>query len=135
MSSEKQYEDQPPPYPDGSQPGPMQPQSLMPPGPVPAPQAAPAHQVNVMPGPVCVQSTVCYGEYSMAIQCPHCHNTVNTRITHQTGLLTWLVAGGIFLVGGFLGCCLIPFCVDFCLDVVHSCPNCNQQLGVYQRLH
>uniref|UniRef100_K1R4U1 Lipopolysaccharide-induced tumor necrosis factor-alpha factor-like protein n=1 Tax=Magallana gigas TaxID=29159 RepID=K1R4U1_MAGGI len=31
-------------------------------------------------------------------------------------------------------CCLIPFCVDGCKDVVHSCANCHQTIGRYNRM-
>ncbi|RMZ93721.1 lipopolysaccharide-induced tumor necrosis factor-alpha factor -like protein [Brachionus plicatilis] len=41
------------------------------------------------------------------------------------GLATWLLSGGIALLGCIFGCCLIPFFIDACKDVEHYCPNCN----------
>ncbi|VDP78390.1 unnamed protein product [Echinostoma caproni] len=34
----------------------------------------------------------------------------------------------------FFGCCLIPFCVNTCKDVVHKCPSCGQRIGSYRRI-
>lgn len=39
-----------------------------------------------------------------------------------------------FLYRLWLGCCLIPFCVDGCKDVVHSCPNCRHTIGKFNRM-
>jgi hypothetical protein len=33
------------------------------------------------------------------------------------------------LVGCWLGCCLIPFCVDDCKDTTHTCVNCQRVIG------
>ena len=33
-----------------------------------------------------------------------------------------------------MGCCLIPFCVDSLMDVLHTCPVCQQELFCYKRL-
>lgn len=32
-----------------------------------------------------------------------------------------------------LGCCLIPCCIDECMDVHHNCPNCKAYLGRFRR--
>jgi len=31
-------------------------------------------------------------------------------------------------------CAFIPFCVDDCKDVIHTCPNCGVVLGCHRRL-
>lgn len=33
----------------------------------------------------------------------------------------------------WLGCCLIPCCIDECMDVHHSCPHCKAYLGRHRR--
>ena len=53
-----------------------------------------------------------YGDMPIQCTCPHCHQTICTRIEKKTALLSWLLCGGILLFGGWLGCCLIPFCMD-----------------------
>lgn len=60
---------------------------------------------------VTTQSLI-YGDMPIQCICPHCHQAIVTRVEKKTGLVSWLVCGGIVLVGGWLGCCLIPFCVD-----------------------
>jgi len=33
----------------------------------------------------------------------------------------------------WFGCCLIPCCIDECMDVHHTCPNCKAYLGRHRR--
>lgn len=55
---------------------------------------------------------ILYGDNPIQCICPHCHQTICTRVEKKTALLSWLLCGGILLFGGWLGCCLIPFCID-----------------------
>ncbi|XP_054549925.1 lITAF domain-containing protein isoform X2 [Talpa occidentalis] len=66
--------------------------------------------------------------------CPYCGNYIITVPTRVPGVLTWLLCTGLLLFGCFLGCCLIPFCVDSLMDVKHLCPVCGSELFRYRRL-
>ncbi|KAK6973510.1 cell death-inducing p53-target protein 1 [Biomphalaria glabrata] len=70
-------------------------------------------------------------QFPAYIVCQHCQATVTTSTEYTTGLLTWAVAGVICLFGLWLGCCLIPFCIDGTKDVIHRCPNCKQVVGKF----
>ncbi|KAG8432903.1 hypothetical protein GDO86_017242 [Hymenochirus boettgeri] len=69
-----------------------------------------------------------------ATTCPVCKQNIVTRIQYTTGLLVWLIFGVLLLFGCWLGCCLIPFCLDSCKDVDHFCPNCNHHVYKYKRM-
>ncbi|GAB6029993.1 hypothetical protein CHUAL_005685 [Chamberlinius hualienensis] len=77
---------------------------------------------------------VAYGEQSMQVQCGYCRATVFTQTKVKPGGLSWLVFALCCLFGCWLGCCLIPFCVDSMQDVEHYCPNCKAKLGTYSRM-
>ncbi|XP_052264491.1 lipopolysaccharide-induced tumor necrosis factor-alpha factor homolog isoform X5 [Dreissena polymorpha] len=75
-----------------------------------------------------------FRESPVRIKCQFCQADIVTSTYYDTGTLTWIACFVIFIVGCWLGCCLIPFCLDGCKDVVHQCPNCNQQVGRYNRM-
>ena len=89
--------------------------------PVPAPMPAPVQPLHLGPG-----SVMCV--------CPACHATITTTTVYEAGGLCWLVCLLLCIFGFVLGCCLIPFCINDCKDVVHKCPNCNALIGKYTRL-
>lgn len=75
-----------------------------------------------------------FRESPVHTRCPHCQAEVVTATLYETGTFTWIVCLILCLVGCDLGCCLIPFCVDGCKDVIHSCPNCRQQIARWSRM-
>ncbi|XP_033630669.1 cell death-inducing p53-target protein 1 homolog [Asterias rubens] len=68
------------------------------------------------------------------MNCPNCNNLVTTVTHKEIGLMVWLMVGGMILVGLWLGCCLIPFCIDGIKDTVHTCPNCKHTLGKFTHM-
>lgn len=53
--------------------------------------------------------------------CPQCRATITTRVKYEPATKTHLFAGLICLMGGWLGCCFIPYCIDACQAAEHSC--------------
>lgn len=135
----------PPPYPSGGgYQAPGMPGSYMPPQPQPYPRPQP---YPVCPGPqptstttIVTQPTTAvfmnatFGESPVSMVCPHCQTHIITCTTYQDGTLTWLASGALCLLCCWVGCCLIPFCLDGCKDVIHSCPNCHARLGTFRRM-
>ncbi|XP_069066618.1 LITAF domain-containing protein-like isoform X2 [Pleurodeles waltl] len=97
------------------------------------PAAAMYGQPVVASPPVIVVPAPC-GDTPVRTTCPACHQQIVTSTRPTPGLLTWLLFGGFILFGCWLGCCLIPFCVDSLQDVNHFCPNCNHLVGRHKRL-
>uniref|UniRef100_A0A0B6ZZV9 LITAF domain-containing protein n=1 Tax=Arion vulgaris TaxID=1028688 RepID=A0A0B6ZZV9_9EUPU len=75
-----------------------------------------------------------FREVPVRMRCPHCSADVVTAIEYETGTFAWVICMLLFVFGCFLFCCLLPFCVDGCKDVVHKCPNCHQQIGRFSRM-
>ncbi|NWU60473.1 LITAF factor, partial [Pterocles burchelli] len=83
---------------------------------------------------VYVQQPVVFYDRPVQMCCPSCNQMIVTRLSYDSGALTWLSCGGLCLLGCIAGCCLIPFCIDALKDVDHTCPNCNALVGSYKRL-
>eukprot|EP01084_Bolivina_argentea_P062849 114883_1 len=89
--------------------------------PIPTQQYAQQPQVIVVqpnPGAVPLPTQI-VSRHSQQMLCSRCGIVVPTVVSHSAGLATWAVAGGLCLFGCWLGCCLIPFCVDDLQDVEH----------------
>ncbi|XP_065889424.1 lipopolysaccharide-induced tumor necrosis factor-alpha factor homolog [Dysidea avara] len=111
----------------------------------PPPQTAPAPQqaqnttvVVQQPQAAVVTKGVHFGPSPMSYNCHICHTQQVTRVDYKSGALTCLIVLVIFLLG-FLCClfwpfCCVPLCISGTKDVYHTCPNCNNQVGVHKRI-
>ncbi|XP_025832521.1 cell death-inducing p53-target protein 1 isoform X2 [Agrilus planipennis] len=84
-------------------------------------------------GPEILTTVVPLGPNATHMICPHCHAEIDTTTKTQPGLIAYISGLIICLTGCPFGCCLIPCCIDKCMDVHHSCPNCDTYLGRYKR--
>ncbi|KAL4239534.1 cell death-inducing p53 target 1 [Mactra antiquata] len=75
-----------------------------------------------------------FRETAVHTRCQYCHADIITATSYETGNFAWLICLILCCFGLDAGCCLIPFCVDTCKDVVHTCPNCQQVLHRWTRM-
>ncbi|KAF9359444.1 hypothetical protein BGX26_012344 [Mortierella sp. AD094] len=111
------------------------------PPPPPAQFLAPhqQQQANVMASPLILMKPPCRIEDLKSkpgvVVCQHCHYLVLTETTPENGSCTYLGILGLLLAGvTSCGCCLLPLCITSCKDIMHSCPNCHDDIGLYSRL-
>ncbi|XP_068593548.1 lipopolysaccharide-induced tumor necrosis factor-alpha factor homolog [Cebidichthys violaceus] len=71
--------------------------------------------------------------YPALTTCPSCQTQVTTQVTYKAGRLAWLMCLLLVLCGLVLGCCLIPFFVNYFKDACHTCPCCHLLLHVHRR--
>uniref|UniRef100_A0A914CAC7 LITAF domain-containing protein n=1 Tax=Acrobeloides nanus TaxID=290746 RepID=A0A914CAC7_9BILA len=79
-----------------------------------------------------------FGPFPVEMDCPYCQNHIVTHTTNIAGALPWIILVvcavlGFFLLIPWCLCCL-PFCIDSCLDVLHTCPSCKRAVGRFSRL-
>ncbi|KAL4426775.1 hypothetical protein ABPG74_006572 [Tetrahymena malaccensis] len=79
--------------------------------------------------PQVVQNMACMSPYPVQTTCHNCKKTLTTTVTSKAGSGTWMMSLILCL---FTCCCCIPFCIDSCKDKVHTCPDCQTQLGVLE---
>lgn len=84
-------------------------------------------------GPTIITTVVPVGPASTHMICPSCHAEINSQTTTSPGLIAYVSGFLIALFGCWLGCCLIPCCIDECMDVHHTCPHCKAYLGRHRR--
>ncbi|XP_052704954.1 lipopolysaccharide-induced tumor necrosis factor-alpha factor homolog [Crassostrea angulata] len=73
-------------------------------------------------------------EWPVHTECPYCGGFILTSLEYETGTLTWIMCFFIMFIGLFLGCCLVPFCMDGCKDIAHICPDCKKEVGRFYRI-
>ncbi|KAL2096646.1 hypothetical protein ACEWY4_008794 [Coilia grayii] len=104
------------------------------PPPAYTPGSFPPSYNETMPVPVVVvQPTAALADHPTATVCPHCHCQVTTSITHKPGMSAWSTCLLLTLLGLICGFCLIPFMINKCKDVHHSCPECHRHIGIFVR--
>ncbi|RWS19849.1 lipopolysaccharide-induced tumor necrosis factor-alpha factor-like protein [Leptotrombidium deliense] len=109
------------PYPDQFQPGFPQRTAW---GPAP---------INTQPTRTIIVATNDFGPFPTKAMCPRCNCEILTQTRPLIGIITWLIAGGLCVVG-CIPCCLIPFFVQTCQDCEHRCSVCQSPIGVYKRM-
>eukprot|EP01002_Notosolenus_urceolatus_P014495 NODE_6052_length_657_cov_77.299342_g5131_i0.p2 GENE.NODE_6052_length_657_cov_77.299342_g5131_i0~~NODE_6052_length_657_cov_77.299342_g5131_i0.p2 ORF type:complete len:151 (-),score=34.49 NODE_6052_length_657_cov_77.299342_g5131_i0:84-536(-) len=103
----------------------------------PAPQyQQPGPSVVVVGSPAQqpIMGATYFGRDPARTTCQFCRAEIVTTVMYETGMMCWLGIAAICFVGLFfpilwLGCCLIPLCIDACKDAVHTCSACGQRLG------
>ena len=66
--------------------------------------------------------------------CKDCDKKVTTCVEMEVGTYANLWCCLICLLGGGILClCYIPYCKDSFLDAVHTCPECEEEIGTCKR--
>ncbi|XP_030255984.1 uncharacterized protein LOC115571075 [Sparus aurata] len=93
-------------------------------------QTGPVHETGAV-GPLPVDSLA---QAAAVTRCPSCQEVVLTETRSTVGEAMWLLCCLFSMMGGFAGCCLIPFFMDHLRDVHHQCPNCQVHIHTFQPL-
>lgn len=72
--------------------------------------------------------------HSAPTQCPFCRQYVTTEVTTKAGSAAYIVCFISILFCCIAGCCLLPFCLDRCKDVIHRCPKCRSHIQTCKKL-
>ncbi|XP_069686095.1 lipopolysaccharide-induced tumor necrosis factor-alpha factor homolog [Periplaneta americana] len=82
--------------------------------------------LGVMPPAVIVQPTQ-MGKVPRVMECPACHEQIETNVQHETSMFTHLVA--LVLCICFFPVACVPYCIKTCKSANHYCPKCGAFLG------
>uniref|UniRef100_A0A336MY04 CSON008242 protein n=1 Tax=Culicoides sonorensis TaxID=179676 RepID=A0A336MY04_CULSO len=89
------------------------------------------HQIQQPPILMVGSKSIPMGPEPMLLQCPHCLESVRTRVDHKTTSKTHTVALLLCVFSCWL-CACCPYCCGSCRNANHYCPNCNTFLGTYE---
>ncbi|XP_076095368.1 LITAF domain-containing protein-like [Mytilus galloprovincialis] len=103
-------------------------------GPPPAYNIANQSSVIIHNQPNVLYQTLIFGETPVRMTCTSCRADILTNTHYENGTFAWVACIFLVFVGLSLFCCLIPFCLNSCKDVVHTCPNCRVTVGRYDRI-
>lgn len=81
--------------------------------------------VIIQPDKLVPKKCIILPRYPQEITCPSCQQLVITKMDYRVNASTWLMCCVVFFVGGFLGCCFLPFFMKSCKELAHRCPQCN----------
>merc|ERR1719315_417778 len=72
-----------------------------------------------------------FGSDPVTTVCRNCHANITTSTSSETGVIAWVSAGVLCLIGCW--CCFwIPLGMNSLKDVLHKCPNCKAVVGRYK---
>ncbi|KAF0288276.1 Lipopolysaccharide-induced tumor necrosis factor-alpha factor [Amphibalanus amphitrite] len=98
-----------------------------------SPHLPPGGVPMAVPTATVIQTVPYTGPNPTHMMCPHCHAEIDTSVRSSPSTTAWVSGLLIALFGCWMGCCLIPCCMDECMDKEHYCPNCKAFLGRYRR--
>eukprot|EP01091_Cochliopodium_minus_P018527 TRINITY_DN7545_c0_g1_i1.p1 TRINITY_DN7545_c0_g1~~TRINITY_DN7545_c0_g1_i1.p1 ORF type:complete len:206 (+),score=32.52 TRINITY_DN7545_c0_g1_i1:18-635(+) len=67
--------------------------------------------------------------HSVNTYCVCCQRQVHTQTVQKASSMAWALCILMIIFGCWLGCCLIPFCLEGFQETQHSCPHCFSFMG------
>ena len=64
--------------------------------------------------------------------CAYCSKETTTEVQYKNSSKTFLSSVAIFLVGGFLGCFLLPYVTNTCKDIKTMCHICKHEIAFHE---
>ena len=66
-----------------------------------------------------------FNENSFKCKCFNCGIIIDTKVVRKSEAKVYILCFVMAIVGCFLGCCLIPFCIKKLKRYKHFCPQCD----------
>ncbi|XP_062134279.1 lipopolysaccharide-induced tumor necrosis factor-alpha factor homolog [Drosophila sulfurigaster albostrigata] len=77
-------------------------------------------------------NVVTVGRESCRVQCPSCHEYIQTKVKRKPTGRThfWALILCLFFCWP---CVYVPYCTKSCHSAEHSCPKCGAHIGRYEK--